>query len=427
MARALKVLINAQMPPGGVWGGVEQVLIGLVCALGRLKDGNESYILITSPDHPDWLKPHLGPNQNIVTFPRPNEGRWEWAKRALGPLRRPMGELRLALRRYCAGQPVRGVLPQSGGFFESLGGDVIHFPNQQFMRCSLPSIYNPWDLQHLHYPQFFPRKAIAGREVLYRGACRDSQAVAAPSWAVKSDLQQQYGLAAEKVFVVHQAAPVALYEDVPHAVVRDVRGKFKVPEVFAFYPAQTWPHKNHLRLLEALRLVRDREGVRLNLVCTGRKNEHWPAIQRRIEELDLGAQVMFLGFVRASDVRALYHLAQFVVYPSLFEGAGMPVVEAFQEGVAVTCSDIPSLREYGADAVLAFDPNSADSIAASLLRIASDAGLRAQLRARGSERVQLFTWERTAKTYRALYRKVAGARLSEEDSHLLASETMCEV
>jgi glycosyltransferase involved in cell wall biosynthesis len=422
MTLPLKILINAQIPPGGLWGGVEQALMGLVHALGRLPDGNERYILITSPDRPDWLTPLLGPNQTIATVPPPEKGRWEWAKRALGPLRRPAGELRLALRRYRSGQPVRGVLPESDGFLESLGGDVIHFPYQYFTRCALPSIFSPWDLQHLHYPRFFPKKEIANREIMYRGACQSAQAVVAPSWAVKSDLQQQYGLAAEKVFVVQQAAPVALYEDVPQGVARDVRDKFKLPEVFAFFPAQTWPHKNHLRLLEALRVLRDREGVRLNLVCTGRKNEHWPAIQRRIEELDLGAQVKFLGFLRASDVRAIYHLAQFVVYPSLFEGAGLPVLEAFQQGVPVTCSDISSLREYGADAMLTFDPNSTESIAASLLRIASDEGLRAQLRVRGTERVQLFTWERTAKTYRALYRKVAGAPLSEEDSYLLASE-----
>lgn len=102
----------------------------------------------------------------------------------------------------------------------------------------------------------------------------------------------------------------------------------------------------------------------------------------------------------------------------------MPVIEALEEGVAVTCSDIPSLREYGGDAVLTFDPHSTDSIAASLLRISRDDGLREQLRARGKERARLFTWERTGKSYRALYRKVAGVPLSEEELLLLSSDNV---
>jgi glycosyltransferase involved in cell wall biosynthesis len=92
--------------------------------------------------------------------------------------------------------------------------------------------------------------------------------------------------------------------------------------------------------------------------------------------------------------------------------------------VAVICSHIPPLREYGGDAVLTFDPLSVESIAASLLRISSDEALREQLRARGQERARLFTWERAGKTYRALYRKVAGAPLTEEDLHLLINDNV---
>ena len=427
MARPLKVLINAQMTPGGLAGGTEQFLMGLVSALGRLTDGEEQYTLITSSESPDWLKPFMGPNQRIVAAPpsRANKPKLlDRAKVLLGPLREPAGDLLHRVRRLFWGGPgarYTATLPQSDGFIESLGGDVIHFPYQTYTCCRLPSVYNPWDLQHVHYPHFFSKADVALREILLGAACRCAQAIAAPSWAVKSDLEQHYGLDGQKIFVAYCAPPAALYEDIPNTALRPLREKFRLPDVFAFFPAQTWPHKNHLRLLEAVRQIRDSHGVKLNLVCSGTKNEHWPVIRRRINELDFQTQVVFLGFVSPLELRSLYHLAQFVVFPSLFEGAGLPVIEAFQERVAVTCSDIPPLREYGDDAVLTFDPLSVESIAASLLRISSDEALREQLRARGLERTRLFTWERTGKSHRALYRKVAGVSLTEEDLHLLTS------
>lgn len=425
MSNSLKVLINAQVPTGGWWGGVEQFLMGLVWALGRLTDGDEEYSLIVSPQSPDWLKPLLGPNQKIVTAPPPKPNGSEAAKVLLGPLRRPAGKLWRASRRLLLQSPVlrAPLVPRSDGFLESVGGDVVHFPNQSFVACAIPSIYNPWDLQHLHFRQFFSDEVFAERETVYRAACHSARAVVAPSYEVKRDLVRHYGLDAHKVIAIHCAPPSSLYEESPDAAARQVRERLKLPDSFALFPAQTWPHKNHLRLLEALRLLRDRNSVTLNLVCPGRKNEYWPVIERRIKDLGLQAQVSFPGWVNLLESRALYHLAQFVVFPSLFEGAGMPVIEAFQEGVAVTCSDIPPLREYGDDAVLSFDPNSVESIAASLLRISRDEALRGELRVRGKERVRLFTWDRAGKTYRALYRRVAGVALSEEDSRLLSSET----
>lgn len=429
MQRPLNVLINAQMVPGGRSGGIEQFLMGLVYSLGRLTDGEEQYTLITNSESPDWLKPLAGPNQRIVAAPLSKRNKPKLLDRAkflLGPLLGPAGDLWHGVRRFVLGGPQAryvATLPQSDGFLESLGGDVIHFPYQSYTCTGLPSVYNPWDLQHVHYPHFFSKADAALREILLGAASRCAQAVAAPSWAVKSDLEQHYGLNGGKIFVIHCAPPAALYEDIPNVPSGELRVKFRLPDLFALFPAQTWPHKNHVRLIEAIRLIRDRDGIRLNLFCPGRKNEHWPVIRRRIDELGLQEQVIFPGFVDLSESQAFYRLAQFVVFPSLFEGAGMPVIEALREGVPVACSDIPPLREYGGDAVLTFDPSSVESIAASLLRISCDEALLAQMRARAKERASLFTWERAARSYRALYRKVAGVPLTEEDLHLLTRDS----
>jgi glycosyltransferase involved in cell wall biosynthesis len=425
MTETLKVLIDAQVPPGGLRGGVEQFVLGLVHALGQLDDGPEEYIIIGPGQEPDWFAPYLGPKQRIVPGkrPQPRSSRWASAKRMLGPMRRPAGELWRGARRLVLGLPPKPSLPivaKASGFYESFGAEVVHFPHQSFRRCNIPMIFNPHDLQHLHYAQFFTPEQIAWREKVYPAGCRYAQAIAAESKWVRDDIIRQYGIDPEKIYVIPRGSPTELYEPVTSKTLMDVRQKVQLAQTFILYPAQTWAHKNHIRLLEAIKLLRERHGLSINLVCTGRKNVFWPSIEKRLYELSLTDQVRFLGFVSPTELRALYHLAQFVVFPSLFEGGGFPVLEAFREGTPVACSAVTSLPEYGGDAVHLFDPTSVESIAEALRRMTMDAELRAELRQRGTARIRLFTWERTGKMYRALYRKAAGHRISDEDRYLLA-------
>ena len=424
---SLKVAIDAQLLPGGMSGGVEQFVMGLVYALGQLDEGPEEYIIIGPWQKPGWLKPYLGPNQRIVSGAKRQASRMESTKRLLGPLRSSLGKLWRGTRGFVVAPPAPSSpeVPESDGFYERLGADVVHFPtNQRFVRCSVPTIYNPHDLQHLHYPQFFEQEQIAWRETFYRAGCRHAQAIAAESAWVKDDIVRQYSVTPNKVYVIPRGSPTELYEPVTDKILAEVRHGLRLPQTFALYPAQTWPHKNHIRLLEAVAWLRDRDGLVVNLTCTGRQNDFWPTIKKRITELRLGDQVRFLGFVRPIELRALYRLAQFVVFPSLFEGGGFPLLEAFEEGVPVACSDVTSLPEYGGDAVVLFDPTSTESIAEAMCRMSTERELCATLRQRGSARICLFTWEQTAKMYRALYRQAAGRPLSDEDRHLLANDRM---
>ncbi len=375
--------------------------------------------------YPNWLEPYLGSNQRIILGRQPETPRdpWEPAKRLLGPLRGPASKLRRASRRLVLGSPgaFRHAVPKSNGFYESLGAHVIHFPTQGFVHSSVPTIYNPHDLQHLHYPQFWNQDTIDWRETIYPAGCRHSRAVVAESRWVKDDLIRQYGIDPKKIYVIYRGSPTQMYEPITDKDVHYVKQRFQLPGTFVLYPAQTWAHKNHIRLLEAIKLLRDQQGVTINLVCTGRQTDFWPTIKRYIHEFRLHNQVFFLGFVHPAELRALYRLAQFLVFPSLFEGGGFPVVEAFSEGTPVACSALTSLPEYGGDAVLPFDSASVESVAQAVFRMATDPELRATLRTRGAVRAGIFSWERTAKAYRALYRKVAGHPLSDQDQRLLSS------
>lgn len=415
----MRVAIDAQIIPGGFHGGVEQVAICLIRALGKLNDGPEEYIVVAHRNNPTWLSPYLGSNQRIVTIPsQVGKARafWKLVQRAV------MKSLARARRgAYPSVKNSRSVA-RSSGFYESLGVDLVHFTFQGYYRSDLLSIYNPHDLQHLHYPQFFTAEEVAYRELLYRTGIFESRAVTVPSRSAKNDIVQQYGVQPEKILVTHWAPPTELDNEEKEEILFDLAAEHQLPNTFAFYPAQTWEHKNHLRLLEALALLRDRDNINLNLVCTGKKSDFWQTIEKRIGELGLEKQTFFLGFVEPMVLRRLYHLAQFVIHPSLFEGGGLPILEAFREGVPVACSNVTSLPEYAGDAAMYFDPTDVGNIAATAKRIMLDSECRESLRARGLARVRLFSWERTARKYRALYRQVAGRVLSDQDRQFLSDD-----
>jgi len=418
-----KVAINAQLTPGGETGGVESVLIGLVHSLGRLEDGPEEYIIIGPWQNPEWLRQYIGPNQRIVQGPKPLQPS---LGRLLGPLLPVAQKTRNILLQFLGTSRMWPEVPVSNGFYESLGCDVIHFPYQHFVVCALPTVYNPHDLQHLHYPQFFTPSTIAWRETIYPAGCHFARTVVAGSQWVKQDIVEYYHVNPNKIQVIPWAPPTQAYPAPMPDTSIAIREKYRLDQPFALYPAMTWEHKNHIRLLEALALLRDRDCLRVCLVCTGHQGSFWPHIEKRLLALGLQNQVKFLGMVPAEDLRALYRLAQFVIIPSLFEAASGPLFEAWQDGTPVACSKVTSLPEQAGDAALLFNPLSVDAIADAAAQVATNAELRESLRQRGAKRLEDFSWERTAKAYRAVYRSAAGYPPSEEDRWLLSWDWMRE-
>lgn len=433
----LRIAINAQATPNGEYGGIITVLRALA-ALPELEDGAEEYVFVGPYDDPEWMRSILPPGQRIVRGPKVmssvawNVDRFEPFKRRLGPLR----PLARGMKQFLATQVSTNVATMSveakpgeplpaftaKSFFQSLGCEVIHFPFQAFEECGLPSIYNPHDLQHLHLPQFFTPNEISRRENLYPIACHSAHTVVVASQIVKRDVIERYGVQADKVQVIPWAPPPV--RQLPDPVNKDLSGlilkKYEFAgKPFVLYPAMTWEHKNHLRLLEALAHLRDSAGLVLRVICTGFKTDFWPNIEKRLYELELQEFVKFPGLVALEELNALYRAAQFVFIPTLFEAASAPVFEAWQHRTPVACSTVTSLPEQVADAALLFSPFSVNEIAIALQRMSTDSGLREDLRQRGTLRLREFSLERTAKTYRAVYRRAAGRTLTEEDRQLL--------
>lgn len=317
--------------------------------------------------------------------------------------------------------PVRDAIPPSDGTIERAGTDVIHFVRQAAFLTEIPSIYHPWDLQYLHLPQFFTDRERRLRDLSYRTFCaRAARVVAASTWA-KNDFVQSFGLAADRIIVIPVAPTPGAYPSPSPEETAAVRSKFDLPPRFLVYPAQTWQHKNHLRLIEAVARLRDLHGESIDLICTGHLNEHYAAIRSALRQLRLQDSVRFLGYVTAAELQSIYRLAIGMIFPSLFEGWGIPIVEAFAAGIPVASSNATSLASLVGNAALLFDPNDVDQISEAALAIWTDAAQRERLIALGTARLAQLNPDTVARTYRALYREVAGQVLSDDDRALLAA------
>ena len=283
----LRIAIVARLDGSGANGDMEQFVMSLVNGLGRLTDGEEEYLLLTNPAAPHWLDHLIGPNQRVMPWVTTGRERWTpVAGKCSGPLRPAAQNAAHHLFTWVSSQqPSNDGLPSSHDFFEHHHVDVVHFPYQRVYSTSVPSIFNPHDLQHYHFPQFFSARTVAERDRDYRLACQMSSRVVVASQWVKDDLRAQLGVAADKIHVIPDANPTEMYRDSSSGSAASPDVLQDLPSTFILYPAQTWPHKNHLRLLEALAYNRDYFGVVNSLICTGRQSDYWPAIREKLPRI----------------------------------------------------------------------------------------------------------------------------------------------
>lgn len=394
----MRVLINAQLSAGH-HGGVEQVLIGLASGLAEVAQPGEEYLFLTEKGTDSWLRPYVRGACSIV------QRRAEPHHRIRRLLKRVPGVAQM-YRALRANSTAAAPVPGSGGIAERLQADVVHFPYQLAFVTSIPSIYQPWDLQHIHHPEFFTAEQRATRDHWYRTFCSQARVVSVATEFGKHDLVSHLQVTPEKIEVIPMAPVLTAYSEPSDAEVSAMRAKLALPEQFAYYPARTWPHKNHLALIQALALLRSRGSIR-HAVFSGAETPHADVIRAEAKRLGVREQVSFLGFVSPAEVRCLYRLATCLVFPSRFEGFGLPVTEAFLSGLPVASSNASCLPETTAGAALLFDPDDTGAIAGAIERLSTDEALRRDLIARGHEVVANLSWRTTGARFRDLYRRLA--------------------
>ncbi|MHC4505831.1 MAG: glycosyltransferase family 4 protein, partial [Planctomycetota bacterium] len=204
-----------------------------------------------------------------------------------------------------------------------------------------------------------------------------------------------YGITPDHVKVLPFLPACYLAADVPRSDRRRVRENHRLPERFLFYPAQFWPHKNHVMVVRALGLLERERGVRAPIaLCGSHSGEHrettFREVMTRARALGVCEQIRYLGYVDDEDMSALYAEAAALVMPTFFGPTNIPILEAWAFGCPVITSDIRGVREQAGDAAILVDPRSVEAIAEAIHKVWTDEGLRRKLAARGRRRLAAY-------------------------------------
>lgn len=292
--------------------------------------------------------------------------------------------------------------------YHNLDFDIVHsvagYTHPDMI--GFPGVLTINDLQHLHYPEFFSQQEYEVRESLYRESAERAQHIICISEFTRQDVHRQYNIPLEKMTTVWIIPSRNICQPLSEPAKQALLRGMNLTGEFFFFPAHCWTHKNHVRLVEAFHRVASELPASTKLVLTGRPfpEDHPAALY--IREHDLGGRIQHLGYRSPMEIRALFQGCLALVFPSLFEGYGMPVAEAIIARKPVLCSNVTSLPELAGDAALTFDPLSVEDIAVSLLNIAKNAELRTDLAAAATRRCHLFSARRSAIKTLSIYQQV---------------------
>ena len=270
------------------------------------------------------------------------------------------------------------------------------------------SVVTIHDCIHLRFPQYLPKRgALAYARAQMGSAARRSHRILTVSEASKRDILYYFSVPPEKITVIPNAIDERFSTEPAEDDVRRVTERYQLDGDFVLYVGNVKPHKNVERLIDAFQLVRQSGLDELKLVIIGDEISKYAALRRAVHRSNLHKYVRFLGFLPDELLAIVYRLASVFVFPSLYEGFGLPPLEAMACGTPVVTSNVSSLPEVTGDAALLVDPTDTNEIAHAMKRVLTDPALHADLRARGLARARQFSWERSARQIRDIYLEVA--------------------
>jgi glycosyltransferase involved in cell wall biosynthesis len=286
---------------------------------------------------------------------------------------------------------------------------VFHAPHYVLppaIRC--PSVVTIHDTIHLTFPQYLPnRAAYAYAKASMWSAARRSNRILTVSEASKRDILHFFNVPPDKVVVIPNAIDERFSREPKEEDVARVRERYQLEQRFVLYVGNIKPHKNLVRLIEAFHVLR-RDGLDdLKLLIIGDEISKLPALRRAVHEHKLHKHVRFLGYLQDDTLAILYRLAALFVFPSLYEGFGLPPLEAMASGTPVVTSNVSSLPEVTGDAAVLVDPYSIPAIVDGMRRVLSDPALAAEMRRKGLLRAREFSWERSVVKIRGVYQETA--------------------
>lgn len=343
------------------------------------------------------LAPLLEPSEELLLLvPEGVESRWPLPGREQG-----VQQIKVAATPFSLQQQWQ--LP---ALLRECQASVYHSPYYLMpYRVAAPTVLTIYDLIPELFPEYVSMQARLLFRLMTRLALRAASQVITISNATKGDLLSHYSLPEKRVTTIH-LAPDSTLKPASQGEVAALRAHLTLPERYVLYLGINKPHKNLARLLEAWRIAGEQlnDDAPATLVIAGAWDSRYKQIRELAEQQAGVAPVRFLGAVDEADLAALYSGATLFVFPSLYEGFGLPVLEAMACGTAVACANRSSLPEIAGDAALFFDAEDVQEMADTIQQVLDDARLRQLLQQRGRQRAAAFNWEATAKKTVDCYR-----------------------
>jgi len=365
----------------GVVGGTESYSRGLLGALLSAPDDRPHVRVVANPTAAAAYRPQLeGTDAELVVVP----GRF-----TLGLVPRALSMLAMTL----AARPLERRF--------TTGLDVLHYP----ATIPLPRargialVQTLHDMQHREHPEYFSRTELQFRRLGYDAGARSADRVVTVSAHAREQIVEHLGIEPGRIDVIAHGLDHARFTAGPVEADAELLRPLHLPQRYVLYPANLWPHKNHERLIDALALTEHRE---THLVLTGQGYGRLEALLERARAGGVADRVHHLGHVPGALIAPLYRAAAGLVFPSLFEGFGIPAIEAMACGCPVAASDRSALPEVVAGAGLVFDATDPADIARAVDELVS--ADPTPLVAAGLARASQFTWERCATEHLASYR-----------------------
>ena len=288
--------------------------------------------------------------------------------------------------------------------------DLFHAPHYVLPPLTpCKSVVTIHDCIHLRFPQYLPNRLayVYARSSLWMATHRAAR-VLTVSETSKRDILRYFNVPEKKIDVIYNAIDERLGEAPTAAEVDQVRERYQLNDPFILYAGNIKPHKNLERLIEAFHRMRRGPLEHTKLLIIGDEISKYATLRRTVHRLKLHKHVRFFGFVPDKTLASLYRLASVFVFPSLYEGFGLPPLEAMAAGTPVITSNVSSLPEVVGEAAILIDPYDLDAIADAMRRVLTDEALRLDLRTRGLARVKEFSWDRSISRVREIYGEVLG-------------------
>lgn len=288
--------------------------------------------------------------------------------------------------------------------------DVYHtqYITPFFVSKNIKIVTHIHDISFLAYPEFIKKSDLFFLKNLIPGSIRRADKVIAVSEFTKNEIIKYYKTDPGKIKVVYNAVGEDfLKSDYSGSELFEIRKKYNLPEEFILYIGTLQPRKNIPILIQSFARIKEKI-PEVKLVLAGNRNAHNfdDDIDNKIEELKISGSIIFPGFVDEEDKSALFQLAKAFVFPSLYEGFGIPILEAFASRVPVLTSDIPVHNEIIQNAAVFFDPESLDDLSEKLYNSLVNQNLRDNLIDLGFQRVKFFSWKKSSEKMLEIYREL---------------------